>query len=120
CNSPRGASICSPILMVTHPQVTSTRTMPPTTHFFTVVPPLWLWLNLGSAAARIAEQRSQKCMDRFTRPLLGATTPPYRIAMTINQVRCRQAAQFITGTDGTVAVEQSRELEVVFVHERCN
>ena len=38
--------------------------------------------------------------------------------MTINQVRCRQAAQFITGTDGTIAVQQSRELEVVFIHER--
>jgi hypothetical protein len=38
--------------------------------------------------------------------------------MTIHQVRGRQAAEFITGTDGTIAVQQGRELEVVFVHER--
>jgi len=40
--------------------------------------------------------------------------------MAINQIRCRQATEFITGTDGTIAVHQRRELEVVFVHERRN
>jgi hypothetical protein len=38
--------------------------------------------------------------------------------MTINQVRGWQAAEFITGTDSPIAVQQSRELEMVFVHER--
>jgi hypothetical protein len=38
--------------------------------------------------------------------------------MTIDQVRCRQAAEFIAGADGTIAVQQGRELEVVFVHEK--
>ena len=40
--------------------------------------------------------------------------------MTIDQVRCGQAAELITGTDCTIAVQQRRELEVVFVHERSN
>src|SRR5713101_6630978 len=119
-SSPRGAGICSPILMVPHPKVTNTRTMPPTTNCFMLVPLLWLWLNLCSAAARIAEQCRQECLDGFTGPLLGATTPPHCVAMTINQVRCRQAAEFIAGTDGTIAVQQSCELEVVFVHERSD
>src|SRR5437867_8831641 len=82
--------------------------------------PLWLWLDLCSAAARITEQCRKKCTDRLTGPLLGASTPPHCVAMTINQVRCRQAAELITGTDGTIAVQQSRELEVVFVHERSD
>src|SRR5215471_16732402 len=120
CNSPCGAGLCSPILMVPHPQVTSTRTMPPITNFFMLVPLLWLWLHLCSAAARIAEEGREKCTDRFTGPLLGATAPPHRVAMAINQIRCRQATEFIAGADGTIAVQQGRELEVVFVHERRN
>ena len=73
-----------------------------------------------SSAIGITEQRRQKCPDGLTGPFLGATTPPHHVATTVNQVRCGQAAEFIARTDGTIAVQQRRELEMVFVHERSD
>jgi hypothetical protein len=40
--------------------------------------------------------------------------------MAINQVRGRQTTEFITGTDSPITVQQGRELEVIFVHERSD